>query len=454
MPPKRKNEGGENIKEKKVKFTAVMSPASFAEQQASPRKTRGRTPGGVMAPNLVGLRAAAATAATEMRVKAPKKSNSAVPSTPSKKAGASLVGLPISEDELQRKRVSPLVKAVPPPAFVLSKTPDQGREQEKGAGEEDGLNVAVVAPKTRKKKATTNVTASKVTFSDVAHADATAATEMRVKAPKKSNTAVPSTPSKKAGASLVGLPISEDELQRIRVSPLAKAAPPPAFVLSKTPDQGREQEKGAGEEDGLNVAVASPKTRRKKATPNVTASKVTFSDVAHADLAPPSTRGRGRPRGRGSTRGRGGTAAAAAAAGTIRETLTVSDHPVATETSEGPLSIAQAINIFSSARKPRSTYAGPVTELGVTLLKQHVMGKLSGKGRRKLVGFEEEYNQVSNLLEQTVVAGEGNSMLVIGPRGVGKSTVSIKCLPFHRFTICLLGSRGILFCALGYFMMR
>ncbi|KAF8420699.1 origin recognition complex subunit 4 C-terminus-domain-containing protein [Tirmania nivea] len=75
------------------------------------------------------------------------------------------------------------------------------------------------------------------------------------------------------------------------------------------------------------------------------------------------------------------------------------------------------------AEKPKSTYSGPVTELGVRLLKKHVLGKLSGRGKKRLVGFEEEYGHVHHLLEQTVASGEGNSMLVIGPRGVGKSTL-------------------------------
>ncbi|RPB21721.1 origin recognition complex, subunit 4 [Terfezia boudieri ATCC MYA-4762] len=73
--------------------------------------------------------------------------------------------------------------------------------------------------------------------------------------------------------------------------------------------------------------------------------------------------------------------------------------------------------------KPKSTYSGPVTELGVKLLKKHVLGKLSGRGKKRLVGFEEEYGHVYQLLEQTVVSGEGNSILIIGPRGVGKSTL-------------------------------
>lgn len=64
-------------------------------------------------------------------------------------------------------------------------------------------------------------------------------------------------------------------------------------------------------------------------------------------------------------------------------------------------------------------------------LKKRIMGKLTGRKPCKLVGVTEEEMNVRKLLEQTVVAGEGNSMLVIGARGSGKTTV---CSPF---SLCL-----------------
>lgn len=80
-------------------------------------------------------------------------------------------------------------------------------------------------------------------------------------------------------------------------------------------------------------------------------------------------------------------------------------------------------------------------------LKKRVLGKLMGRERINLVGVaaEEKYvlslvslacltidmpnlqsfsRNVRHLLEQTVVAGEGNSMLIIGARGTGKTTVT------------------------------
>ena len=43
--------------------------------------------------------------------------------------------------------------------------------------------------------------------------------------------------------------------------------------------------------------------------------------------------------------------------------------------------------------------------------------------RRPLVHMDEEYQKVQQLVQQTILAGEGNSMLVIGPRGCGKSAL-------------------------------
>lgn len=51
------------------------------------------------------------------------------------------------------------------------------------------------------------------------------------------------------------------------------------------------------------------------------------------------------------------------------------------------------------------------------------MGRLNGIRRLRLVGLEEEYKKVHQLVEQTVIAGEGNSMIIIGARGSGKTTL-------------------------------
>ena len=52
-----------------------------------------------------------------------------------------------------------------------------------------------------------------------------------------------------------------------------------------------------------------------------------------------------------------------------------------------------------------------------------VLDKLTGQTRVAIRGHDEEMQKVHQLVEQTVVAGEGNSMLIIGSRGSGKTNV-------------------------------
>jgi len=52
-----------------------------------------------------------------------------------------------------------------------------------------------------------------------------------------------------------------------------------------------------------------------------------------------------------------------------------------------------------------------------------ILDRLTGQRRTKLRGHEEEMQKVHQVVEQTVLAGEGNSMLVIGARGCGKTTL-------------------------------
>lgn len=64
-------------------------------------------------------------------------------------------------------------------------------------------------------------------------------------------------------------------------------------------------------------------------------------------------------------------------------------------------------------------------DYNMRLTQRLIMEKLSGRQRLKLCGLRNEYNNVRQIVEQTVSAGEGNSMLVIGSRGSGKTTVSL-----------------------------
>ncbi|KKY13129.1 putative origin recognition complex subunit 4 [Diplodia seriata] len=65
---------------------------------------------------------------------------------------------------------------------------------------------------------------------------------------------------------------------------------------------------------------------------------------------------------------------------------------------------------------------GPSLE-ALTLLKAKALGQVTGKEPVPLVGLEEEYKKVHQLVEQTISAGEGNSMLMIGARGSGKTAL-------------------------------
>ena len=57
------------------------------------------------------------------------------------------------------------------------------------------------------------------------------------------------------------------------------------------------------------------------------------------------------------------------------------------------------------------------------MLRDTLLQKLTGRRRLPLTGLDEEYRKVHQVVKQTIVAGEGNSLLVIGGRGTGKTTV-------------------------------
>jgi len=52
-----------------------------------------------------------------------------------------------------------------------------------------------------------------------------------------------------------------------------------------------------------------------------------------------------------------------------------------------------------------------------------VLQRLTGKRPIRMVNLDEEYSKISSLTTATITAGESNSMLVIGARGSGKSTI-------------------------------
>ncbi|PHH74740.1 hypothetical protein CDD82_4804 [Ophiocordyceps australis] len=58
-------------------------------------------------------------------------------------------------------------------------------------------------------------------------------------------------------------------------------------------------------------------------------------------------------------------------------------------------------------------------------LKRVLVDRCCGRRRLGIVGQTEPLEMARQLVEQTILAGQGNSMLFIGPRGSGKTTVSI-----------------------------
>ncbi|KAL8668995.1 MAG: hypothetical protein Q9168_006401 [Polycauliona sp. 1 TL-2023] len=74
----------------------------------------------------------------------------------------------------------------------------------------------------------------------------------------------------------------------------------------------------------------------------------------------------------------------------------------------------------STARLQKLLKTSPANSLDQ--LKSQILNSLTGKDSH-LVNLEEESRKVHRLITQTVLAGEGNSMLVIGPRGCGKTAL-------------------------------
>ena len=66
----------------------------------------------------------------------------------------------------------------------------------------------------------------------------------------------------------------------------------------------------------------------------------------------------------------------------------------------------------------------PDFEYHLRMMQRILLDRCVGRRRIKLIGQDDTYEKAYQLAEQTVMAGEGNSMLIIGARGCGKTTVS------------------------------
>lgn len=86
----------------------------------------------------------------------------------------------------------------------------------------------------------------------------------------------------------------------------------------------------------------------------------------------------------------------------------------------------------SSAQKEQSVptliYGDFASGKELDLLKTIVFSRITGKRSSPLFGVDEEYKSVYQVVEHTIAAGEGNSMLLIGARGSGKTALVNKVL--------------------------
>ncbi|KAG6366478.1 hypothetical protein INS49_000655 [Diaporthe citri] len=95
--------------------------------------------------------------------------------------------------------------------------------------------------------------------------------------------------------------------------------------------------------------------------------------------------------------------------------------------SQAPPSTAESGSKVKDQRTPEATVEAapeiPNFEQHLSSLKRVLLDRCTGRRRMKLQDQDEAYEKTFQLVQQTVLAGEGNSMLVIGARGCGKTTM-------------------------------
>ncbi|KAH6610560.1 hypothetical protein Trco_000580 [Trichoderma cornu-damae] len=65
----------------------------------------------------------------------------------------------------------------------------------------------------------------------------------------------------------------------------------------------------------------------------------------------------------------------------------------------------------------------PNLDYHLRTLQRVLLDRCNGRRSIRMFGQQDQYEKAHQLIEQTVAAGEGNSMLLIGPRGCGKTTM-------------------------------
>jgi origin recognition complex subunit 4 len=105
----------------------------------------------------------------------------------------------------------------------------------------------------------------------------------------------------------------------------------------------------------------------------------------------------------------------------------IKDQPTRTKTTATP----QKVTIKAArAREPEERHGFHDEHL--QSIRRMVLEKATGKRPIPLANLEDEYMKVSNVISQTITAGESNSMLLIGSRGSGKSALVNQVLREQR----------------------
>ncbi|KAI0478500.1 hypothetical protein GGR56DRAFT_630577 [Xylariaceae sp. FL0804] len=118
-----------------------------------------------------------------------------------------------------------------------------------------------------------------------------------------------------------------------------------------------------------------------------------------------------------------------------------SQEDILTSTSEDPKAKGPKV---TRAEDPAEVPDFPNFEHHLGTMQRVLLDRCSGSSRIKLRGQDEAYEKAYQLVEQTVVAGEGNSMMVIGARGCGKTTLveeivtSLRAENFEEFHVVRL----------------
>ncbi|KAK4227831.1 origin recognition complex subunit 4 C-terminus-domain-containing protein [Podospora fimiseda] len=85
--------------------------------------------------------------------------------------------------------------------------------------------------------------------------------------------------------------------------------------------------------------------------------------------------------------------------------------------------VQQEVIVSASTKKDHQQPPIPNFEQHLRTMQRVLLDRCSGRRRIKLRGQDEAYEKAYQLVQQTIVAGEGNSMMVIGARGCGKTTL-------------------------------